>query len=74
MAKKVKLNQELTEEKKQEQKTPVVSDAKEKSSKKVGKKKDKNQKEAKIKKVGKAVRETTSELKKVTWPTFKEVV
>ena len=72
MAKKVKLNEELTEGSK-EQKAPVVSDAKEKSSKKVDKKKDKK-KEKKSKNVGKTVRETASELKKVTWPSFKEVV
>lgn len=75
MAKNAKLDNESVEEVK-EQETPVVSDAKDKSSKKADKKKDKKKekKESRVKKVGKTVRETTSELKKVTWPTSKEVI
>ena len=70
MAKNANLNQESNEEVKQV--SASASDAKEKSSKKVDKKKEK--KERRSKKLGKTVRETASELKKVTWPTFREVV
>ena len=58
-------------EKKTETKVTNVSASKDKSSKKVDKKKDK--KEKKAKKFTKTVKETSSELKKVTWPSFKEV-
>lgn len=47
-------------------KAAKVSNAKEKSSKKPEKKKER-------KKLSKTVRETASEIKKVNWPTFKEV-
>jgi len=57
---------------KEDSKAVVVSDAKDKSSKKTQDKK-KQKKEKKAKKVGKAVKETASELKKVTWPKFGEV-
>lgn len=50
-------------------------DKKEKSPKAVNeKKKDKKKKEKKPSKLGRKVKETTSELKKVTWPTFPSVV
>lgn len=58
-------------EKKNETSVSDVSASKDKSSKKVDKKKAK--KEKKTKKFVKTVKETSSELKKVTWPSFKEV-
>ncbi len=69
MAKLSKKNEEL---KNSDSKTVSVSNAKDKSSKKPQDKKKKN-KEPKANKVGKAIKETTSELKKVTWPKFGEV-
>ena len=69
MAKLFKKNEEL---KNSGGEAAVVSNPKDKSSKKPQDKKKKN-KEPKAKKLGKAVKETTSELKKVTWPKFGEV-
>lgn len=43
-------------------------------SKKQQKNKDKKKKDKQPSKLGKKVKETTSELKKVTWPTFPSVV
>ena len=69
MVKKVKFSQDLNTENKNDVKTPQVSLAKDKSSKKV----DKKKKESRTKKLGKTIKETSSELKKVNWPTFREV-
>ena len=69
MAKLFKKNEEL---KNSDSGAVVVSNPKDKSSKKPQDKKKKN-KEPKARKLGKAVKETTSELKKVTWPKFGEV-
>lgn len=59
-------------EKTNETKVSDVSASKDKSSKKVNNKK-KDKKDKKPKQFTKRVKETTSELKKVTWPSFKEV-
>ena len=59
-------------EKSNETNVSDISASKDKSSKKVNNKK-KDKKEKKPKQFTKKVKETTSELKKVTWPSFKEV-
>lgn len=72
MTKKDSLNKGVKEEKKDGVATSPVSVSKEKSSKKLEKKKKEKNKERKGR-IKKTVKETTSELKKVTWPKFKEV-
>ena len=61
-------NNQQTEEKVVETKTNKVVEVKAKDTKK------KPRKEKKPNKIGKALKETGNELKKVTWPKFKEVV
>ena len=61
-------NNQQTEEKVVETKTNKVVEVKAKDTKK------KPHKEKKPNKIGKALKETGNELKKVTWPKFKEVV
>ncbi len=66
MAKNEKL---ISEEKVDAKATKLSNSQKDKTSKKPEKKK-----KEKSKKISKTVKETTSELKKVNWPTFKTVV
>lgn len=66
---------EEADETAQETKAEAKIEKGEKSQKAVDeKKKDKKKKEKKPSKLGKKVKETASELKKVTWPTFPNVV
>ena len=57
----------------EESKQPEIKPAKETSKVKDTKKKEKK-KEKRVSKTGKRIKETASELKKVTWPTFGSVV
>ena len=61
------VEQEVVQEKKSEEVKPVTPAKKEKKDNK------KQKKEKKQSKLGKKFKETTSELKKVSWPTFSQV-
>lgn len=75
MSEKEQLQKEVVsqEEKQTEVKTPVVSNAQKKEDKTSNKNKDnkKGKKKEKVKR--RRIRETVSELKKVSWPKFGEV-
>lgn len=71
MSKKAKISDQTTEA--SDVKTTQISNAKEKSSKKINNKKTDKKKEKRTKKLSRTIKETSSELKKVTWPSFKEV-